>query len=336
MLTHLNMVSASESVISYLENNSDDIILNVLRVSYSYGLYQVLTAFFVGGTVILAPLSRYPNMLLELIVKERVTALPLVPTIAAMLLASDLTKEDLSSLRYITCAGAALPLQHTRKLRELLPHVKIFVMYGQTECKRISYLPPDQFDHKPGSVGIAIPNEEVFVVDDTGRAVGPGVVGELVVRGSHVMSGYWGMPAETARSLRPGPLPGEKVLYTGDLFTMDQDGFLYFVSRKDDIIKTRGEKVSPREIENVLYSLEGILEVAVVGVPDEMLGQSIKTVITLRDGYSISRQDVLRHCARFLEDFKLPRQIEFRDSLPRNERGKVELSKLRVAAEAEA
>ena len=336
MLTHLNMLSAAESVISYLRNDSNDVILNVLRLSYSYGLYQILTGFLVGGTVILERSVTYPYLLLEKIQKERVTAFPLVPTIAAMFLHYDLKQYDFSSLRYITSAGAALPQQHARKLRELLPHVQIFIMYGQTECKRISYLPPNQIDIRPDSVGIAIPNEELYIIDEQGRRVDPGVVGELVVRGAHVMKGYWGLPEESEKSLRPGPVPGEKVLHTGDLFRMDEEGYLYFVSRKDDIIKTRGEKVSPKEVEDVLYSVEGVLEAAVVGVPDEVLGQSIKAVVTLREGFQVSKQELLRHCAKHLEDFKIPRQIEFRAALPKTISGKIDRKELRSPVETQA
>jgi len=336
MLTHLNMFAASESVISYLENDPSDVILNVLRLSYSYGLYQVLTGFSVGGTVILERSLAYPYLLLDLIKRERVTAFPLVPTIAAMLLQFDLNRHDLSSLRYITSAGAALPVSHAQLLRKWLPRARLFIMYGQTECKRISYLPPEQLDSRPNSVGIAIPNEEVFIVDEAGHPVGPGVVGELVVRGPHVMQGYWGLPEETARALRPGPVRGERVLYTGDLFTMDEEGYLYFVARKDDIIKTRGEKVSPREIEDVLSAIEGLLEVAVVGVPDDVFGHSIKAVVTLRDGFSISAQEIQRHCAMHLEDFKVPRYVEFRTSLPKTDRGKIDRREIRHPLEARA
>ena len=162
-------------------------------------------------------------------------------------------------------------------------------------------------------MGIAIPNTEAFVVDDEGKRVGPEVVGELVIRGPHVMKGYWQDEAATARALRPGPLPGEKVLHTGDLFRTDADGFLYFVGRKDDIIKSRGEKVSPKEVENVLYALPGIREAAVVGVPDPILGMAIKAVVALEQDASLTRDDVIRHCARHLEDFMVPKSVEFRD-----------------------
>ena len=336
MLTHLNMFSASNSVISYLENNSEDVILNVLRLSYSYGLYQVLTGFHVGGTVILERSVNYPFLLFEKIKKEKVTAFPMVPTIAAMLLQYDLRQHDLSSLRYITTAGAALPQHHARKLRELLPHVKIFIMYGQTECKRISYLPPEQIDIRPNSVGVAIPNEELYVIAEDGRRVGPGVVGELVVRGSHVMKGYWGLPKESERALRPGPVPGEKVLYTGDLFKMDEEGYFYFVSRKDDIIKTRGEKVSPKEIEEVLHAVDGVAEAAVVAIPDEVLGQAIKAVVTLREGAQLTKQEIFRHCAKHLEDFKIPQQVEFRAALPKTPNGKIDRKELRSPVETQA
>lgn len=336
MLTHVNMFSAANSVITYLGNNSDDVILNVLRLSYSYGLYQILTGFLVGATVVLERSVTYPYLLFEAIRKERVTAFPLVPTIAAILLQYDLKPHDFSSVRYITSAGAALPREHARRLQERLPHAQIFVMYGQTECKRISYLPPEQLAFRPDSVGIAIPNEEVYIIDEQGRRVGPGVVGELVVRGSHVMKGYWGLPEESERVLRPGPVPGERVLHTGDLFRMDEEGYLYFVSRRDDIIKTRGEKVSPKEIEDALHALEGVLEAAVIGIPDPVLGQSIKAFVTLRENFHISKQELLRHCAKHLEDFKIPKQVEFRAALPKTANGKVDRKQLQKTLETQA
>src|SRR5206468_5765982 len=200
------------------------------------------------------------------------------------------------SLRPVPTREAALPAERIRHLREAFPTARIYSMYGLAECKRVSYLPPDQIDSRPTSVGRGMPNEEVYIVDDRGARVAPGVVGELVVRGSNVMKGYWELPDETARMLKPGPLPNEMVLYTGDLFRADEEGFLYFVGRKDDIIKTRGEKVSPREVEEVLHRLDGVAEAAVVGIPHEVLGQAIKAVVRLRPGTDLTRHDVLRHC----------------------------------------
>jgi long-chain acyl-CoA synthetase len=323
MLTHLNMVSAATSITTYLENRQDDIILNVLPLSFDYGLYQVLMGFKIGGTVVLERSFAYPHTVLESIRKEKVTGFPIVPTIAALLLQMDLSKYDFSSLRYLTNTAAALPTHHIVKLRNLFPSAKLFSMYGLTECKRVSYLPPDQLDIRPSSVGRGMPNEEVYIVNDVGHRVGPGMVGQLVVRGSNVMKGYWEMPDATDEALKPGPLPGEKVLYTGDLFRMDEEGFLFFVGRKDDIIKSRGEKVSPKEVENVLASLDGVAEVAVLGVPDQILGQAVKAFIQPKQGTLLTEQDVLRHCSRHLEDFMIPKIIEFRTALPKTANGKI-------------
>ena len=323
MVTHLNMVSAATSITTYLENTPDDIILDVLPLAFDYGLYQVLMGFKIGGTVVLERSFTYPRAVIDRIVKEKVTGFPIIPTISAILLQMDLTKYDFSSLRYITNTAAALPIPHILSLRKLFPTVKLYSMYGLTECKRVSYLPPDQIDIRPGSVGRGMPNEEVYVVDAEGRRVGPGVVGELVVRGSNVMKGYWEMPAETEKVLKPGPLPYERVLYTGDLFRTDEEGYLYFLGRKDDIIKTRGEKVSPREVENVLHQIEGVAEAAVVGVPDELLGSAIKAVIRLKDGVQCTEQDILHYCTDHLENFMVPKFVEFRSELPKTGTGKL-------------
>jgi long-chain acyl-CoA synthetase len=330
MLTHLNVVSAATSITTYLQNVPDDIILNVLPLSFDYGLYQMLMAFEVGATLVLERSFTYPYAVVEQLIREKVTGLPVVPTILAVLLQLDLKKYDFSSLRYITNTAASLPTHHIQQLRELFPSVKVYSMYGLTECKRVSYLPPDQIDIRPTSVGKGMPNEEVYIVDEEGRRVGPGLIGELVVRGSNVMTGYWESPEETNKVLRPGPIPGERVLYTGDFFRMDEEGYLYFVGRKDDIIKSRGEKVSPKEIEDVLYSLDDVAEAAVVGVPDAVLGQAIKAIITLRDGSRLTQQDLLRHCAKHLEDFMVPKFVEFRDSLPKTSSGKISKRELCV------
>jgi amino acid adenylation domain-containing protein len=329
MLTHLNIVSAATSITTYLENTADDIVLNVLPLSFDYGLYQVLMAFKFGGTIVLERSFTYPHAVLQRLITERATGFPIVPTISAILLQMDLRKYDLSSLRYVTNTGAALPTTHITGLRAALPHARLYSMYGLTECKRVSYLPPDEIDRRPTSVGKGMPNEEVFLVDDRGNRLKSGT-GELVVRGSNVMKGYWEMPEETARVLKPGPLPGEKVLYSGDVFRMDDEGYLYFIGRKDDIIKTRGEKVSPREVENVLYELQDITDAAVVGVPDDVLGEAVKAVIAVRAGARLTPQDVLRHCAGRLEDFMVPKLVEIRSVLPKTTSGKIAKKELNV------
>jgi len=324
MLTHLNMVSAANSVSSYLGLRQEDVILCVLPLAFDYGLYQVLMAFKLGATVVLERSFAFPVKVLETMARERVTVLPGVPTIFSLLMGiKTLRQYDLGALRLITNTAAALSEQHIRELRALFPQATLFSMYGLTECKRVTYLPPDQIDTRPTSVGRGMPNEELWLVDEDGRRLPNGASGELVIRGSHVMRGYWEKPEETAKRLRPGPYPGEFVLYSGDIFRTDAEGYLYFVARKDDIIKSRGEKVSPREVENVLYSLAGVLEAAVVGVPDPVLGQAVKAFVALRPGYRYSERDVIKHCLAHLESFMAPKQVEFVGALPKTDTGKI-------------
>jgi long-chain acyl-CoA synthetase len=325
MLTHLNMVTAVTSLTTYLHNVPDDIILSPLPLSFDYGLYQVLMAVRFGGTVVLEKQFVYPYKYIELIARERVTGLPIVPTITAILLnLRDLEQHDFSSLRYVTNTAQALPVHHIRRMRQVMPNVRIYSMYGLTECKRVAYLPPELIDRKPTSVGIAIPNTEVWIEDEHGnRITTPGQPGELIVRGAHVMPGYWNRPEETARYLRPGRWPYERELRTGDLFRQDEDGHLYFIARKDDLIKTAGERVAPRDVENVLYEIEAVKEAAVIGVPDQVLGSAIKAFIALRDGASLTEADVMHHCQQRLERFKVPKHVAFLAQLPKTTTGKI-------------
>jgi long-chain acyl-CoA synthetase len=328
MCDHSNMVFVGDSVIEYLENVEEDVITNVLPLSFGYGLYQLLMVFRFGGTLVLERSFAYPAAVLKRMEAERVTGFSGVPTIYALLLQMDLSRYDLSSLRYFTNAAAALPLSHIQALRERLPQAKLFSMYGQTETKRTLYLPPAELDRRPESVGIAIPGTEVWIEDEAGNLLPPGQVGELVVRGRHVMRGYWADPEATAHRFRPGPLPGERVCYSGDLFRMDEDGFLYFVARKDDIIKCGGEKVAPKEVENVLYGLQGVVEAAVVGVPDPMLGYAIKAFVVCQ-GHHLTATEVRSHCYDHLEEHMVPKYVEFRDELPKTTSGKIKKTDLR-------
>lgn len=328
MLTHLNMTSAARSITTYLMNVPEDIILNVLPLSFDYGLYQLLMAFRVGATLVLDKSFTYPHSVLQRIIDEKVTGFPLVPTMSAILLKMDLSKYDFSKLRYITNTGAALPTEHILTFRERLPHLQIFSMYGLTECKRVSYLPLDQVDTRTGSVGIAMPDTEVFIVDDEGHRLPPEQIGELVVRGANVMKGYWEAPERTAERLKPANTPNEMYLYTGDLFRMDREGYLYFVGRRDDIIKSRGEKVSPKEVENVLFTHPAISEAAIVGDPDPLLGQSIRGIITLMPDQELTEKEVLSYCRKHLEDFMVPKTIEIRDELPKSPNGKIDKKQL--------
>jgi long-chain acyl-CoA synthetase len=331
MLSHLNMVSAAHSITTYLGNDENDVIMNMLPLSFDYGLYQILMGFKIGGTVVLEKSFTYTHEILNLMVKEKVTGFPCVPTIIAILLRlNNIRKYNLTSLRYITNTADALPVSHIKKIRELFPWIKLYSMYGLTECKRVSYLPPEELEGRPTSVGKGMPNEEVYIINEMGEKVGPGEVGELVVRGANVMLGYWEMPEETAKFLRPGRYPGEKVLYTGDLFRMDEEGYLYFVARKDDIIKCKGEKVSPKELENILYNLDGIIEAVVIGIPDEILGQAVKAYIVLEKGSQLTENDILRYCSQHLEDFMVPKCVEIMQTLPKTMTEKINKKMLQV------
>ncbi|MBU6440976.1 MAG: AMP-binding protein [Betaproteobacteria bacterium] len=328
MLSHRNMLSALGSVSGYLGLHEHDVITCALPLAFDYGLYQVLMAFALGATVLLERSFTYPARVLQDMAREGATVFAGVPTMFAMLLGMDLSSFDLRSLRLVTNTAAALPVPHIRRIRDAFPLATLFSMYGLTECKRVSYLPPEQLDIRPQSVGRGMPNEELWLVDEQGRRLPHGSTGELVVRGSHVMRGYWKQPQASAERLRPGPLPGEMVLYTGDVFRSDEEGWLYFVARKDDIIKSRGEKVSPREVENVLHELAGVQQAAVVGVPDELLGEAIKAFVVLAPGQVLDQRAVLRHCQARLESFMVPRQVEFVPELPQTDNGKVRRASL--------
>jgi amino acid adenylation domain-containing protein len=324
MLSHLNMVSAATSISTYLGLRADDIIFNVLPLAFDYGLYQVLMASRVGASVVLHRSLAFPTKILEAMQRERITILPFVPTAFSMVLnVGTLKSYDLSTLRLVTNTAAALSEAHIRDIRAAFPQATLFSMYGLTECKRVTYLPPDQLDIRPLSVGRGMPNEEVWLVDEHGQRLPNGSTGELVVRGSNVMRGYWNKPEQTAERLKPGAIPGEMVLYTGDIFRTDEEGYLYFVARKDDIIKSRGEKVSPREVENALYKIDGVTEAAVIGVPDPVLGQAVKAFVVLKAGVEINARDIIRHCLAHLESFMAPKHVEFREQLPRTDTGKI-------------
>jgi amino acid adenylation domain-containing protein len=324
MLTHLNMVSAARSISTYLALQDDDIIICVLPLAFDYGLYQVLMGFLKGATVVLERSFSFPVKVLETMAKEKVTVFPGVPTVFSLLMnLKTLRDHALPDLRKITNTAAALSEEHIRQLRSIFPQTQLYSMYGLTECKRVTYLPPDQLDIRPTSVGRGMPNEEVWLVDEAGKRLPNGGTGELVIRGSNVMRGYWEKPAQTAERLKPGPIPGEMILHSGDIFRTDEDGWLYFVARKDDIIKSRGEKVSPREVENVLYGMPGILEAAVVGVPDPVLGEAVKAFVTLKAGVTLTEREVIKYCQSKLESFMAPKYVAFVAELPKTDTGKI-------------
>jgi amino acid adenylation domain-containing protein len=328
MCDHSNVVFVTQSIAQYLKHTDRDVILSVLPLAFSYGLYQLLVVFCTGGTLVLEESFAFPDLVLEKMATEKITGFAGVPTIYSMLLGMDLSKTDLSSLRYLTNAAAGLPVEHVKRVRQMFPKVELYLMHGLTEVARTMYLPPDQTDVRPASSGIAIPGTQLWVEDENGKRAGPGEVGELVVRGRNVMRGYWLAAELSAERFRPRPLSGERLCYSGDLFRTDEEGYFYFISRKDDIIKSRGEKIAPREVENVLYTIRGVQDAAVIGVPDPLLGQVVKAFIVAPGG-GLTEADVISHCKARLEDVMVPRQVEFRDELPKTGSGKIRRLDLR-------
>lgn len=331
-LTHRNVEFASWSVTTLLENRADDVILGVVPLAFNYGLYQWLMAVRLGATLVLERGFTFPMQILGRCVAEGVTGFPGVPTMFAMLAElRDVAVPDLLRVRYVTSTAAQLLPRHVEALARFFPSAKVYSMYGLTECKRVSWMPPADLARKPDSVGIPIPGTEFWVVDADDRRLPPEASGELVVRGSHVMAGYWAKPELTARFLRPGPLPGERVLYTGDLCRIDDEGYLYFIARMDEVIKSRGEKVPPREVEKAIERIEGVRECAVVGVADEVLGTAIKAFVVLEEAWRgrYTERDIVLRSGQWLEGYMVPRHVVFAEELPKTDMGKIVKKSLR-------
>jgi long-chain acyl-CoA synthetase len=335
MQTHQSMVFATESIAEYLRLSDTDRILCVLPLAFDYGLYQLLMAIRLGATLVLERSFTYPAQIFNRMREHQTTVFPGVPTVFAMLLSMHgREKIEFPLVTRVTNTAAALPAAFQSQLREIFPNALIYRMYGLTECKRVCYLEPELADTKPESVGKAIPGTEVFLLTADGKPVPPGETGILHVRGPHVMLGYWKQPELTARMLKPGALPGERVLCSQDWFRTDDEGFLYFVGRSDDIIKTRGEKVSPVEVENVLHGMPGIREAAVVGMADTLLGQAIRAFVALEPGVSLSDKEIIKYCLSRLENFMVPKEVVFLPELPKTSTGKI--SKRTLVEKAES
>ncbi len=333
MQTHQAMVFTTGSLIEYLRLTEHERILSVLPLSFDYGLYQLLMAVTLGACLVLERSFTFLGQVLGRMRAEQIAVFPGVPTIFATLLtAHRRTPLSFPSVTRVTNTAAALPDEFVTGLREVFPNALIYKMYGLTECKRVSYLEPELLDAKPGSVGKAIPGTEVYLLTDDGNPVPPGEVGILYVRGPHVMAGYWNRPDLSAQMLKPGKLPGERVLCTHDLFRMDAEGFLYFVGRTDDIIKTRGEKVSPVEVENALHRIPGVREAVVVGVPDALLGEAVRAYVVADPAARLTTQAIRAGAAAYLEAYMVPGEVILCACLPRGPNGKVD--KRRLARES--
>ena len=324
MLTHGNLAHNTRSIVEYLELSASDRVAMVLPFHYAYGNSVLHTHLSVGATIVAAGSMTFPMQVLETIASQRCTGFPGVPsTFARLTSLAGVERYDLSCLRYVTQAGAAMTPALTEKLHALVPQARIFVMYGQTEASaRLAYLPPDKLSEKLGSAGKAIPGVTIEVVGADGKPLPARCTGEIVARGDNIMRGYWRDPEQTAKVLRPNGL------HTGDLGWLDEDGFLYIVGRESEMIKSGAHRISPREIEDVIEAMDGVRECAVVGVPDEQLGQAILAVVAPRDGHEIERQRLMRTCLEELPRYKLPAHVLAVPALPRTPAGKVARTEL--------
>jgi acyl-CoA ligase (AMP-forming) (exosortase A-associated) len=336
VLSHKNMVTGAHSVAQYLENVPQDKLLAVLPFSFDYGFSQLSTAFHAGASVVLMDYL-LPRDVITLAARERVTALAGVPPLWIQLADLEWPAEVRESLRYITNSGGAMPVATLRKLRAALPTTRPFLMYGLTEAFRSTYLPPSEIDRRPESIGKAIPNAEVMVVRPDGTPCAPNEPGELVHRGSLVSLGYWNDAAKTAERFKPAPgqdaalVMKEMAVWSGDAVRMDEEGFLYFVGRRDEMIKTSGYRVSPTEVEEVVFATGLVADAAAVGVSHPTLGQAIVIVATAAPGKPAESASLINACKQQLPLFMVPHHIEWRDSLPRNPNGKYD--RPRLAAE---
>jgi acyl-CoA ligase (AMP-forming) (exosortase A-associated) len=334
VVSHRNLVVGARSVAEYLQCQADDRVLAVLSFSFDYGFNQVATTLLVGATLVLLD-YRLPQEVLLTIEREHITALAGVPPIWIQLAALDWSHATAQSLRYITNSGGAMPRATLAKLQSVLPGTRIYLMYGLTEAFRSTYLPPDQLRTRPDSIGRAIPNAEVLVLQPDGRPCAVNEPGELVHRGPLVALGYWKDPEKTARRFRPvpGQAPDaaavEREVWSGDTVRRDADGYLYFIGRQDDMIKTSGFRVSPTEVEEEAYASGLVRDAVALGAPHERLGQGVVLIVTpAQDGASDSEQ-LLDALKRRLPRFMLPLRIEWRDTLPRNPNGKYDRTLLR-------
>jgi acyl-CoA synthetase (AMP-forming)/AMP-acid ligase II len=329
-LSHRNICTNTASIVRYLELTADDRVLAVLPFYYVYGKSLLNTHAAAGGSVVIENRFLFPNTALDTLEHERCTGLSGVPSTFAILLnRSNLAERRLEHLRYLTQAGGPMSPEHTRRLLELLPRQRLFIMYGATEASaRLSYLDPSELSGRIGSIGKAIPNVELRVLKEDGSEAGPGEVGEIVARGSNIMSGYWNDPQETARVLGP------EGYHTGDLARRDDEGFLYVVGRKKDMIKTGAHRVSAKEIEEAIVEHQDVHEAAVIGEPDEMLGEIVSAYVVFLSPDDGQREDLLGFLKKRLPAYKVPGRIHQLGELPKNESGKIMKQALRTAAEA--
>lgn len=333
MVSHRNLLAGARIVRTYLGITPEERILSILPFSFDYGLNQLLTAVEQGATTVILTF-RFGDEIVRALRDHKITALAGVPTIWAILTkaAPLLHKAALPDLRYITNSGGAVPSQTVADLRRMLPQTNVFLMYGLTEAFRSTYLPPEELDRRPTSIGKAIPECEIFIVTEDGRRVRPGEPGILVHRGPTVSLGYWNRPEETARVLRQNPFRprdegGDIVCYSGDLAVEDEDGFFSFIGRNDAMIKSSGYRISPSEVEEAIMSTGRFRQVAVIGLPDDFAGQKLHAVAVALEP-DVNAASVLQAVAGMLAAYMVPRGLELVEALPVTPNGKVDYRQL--------
>lgn len=324
-LSHKNLATNCESIVEYLDLSDSDSVLVVLPFHYVYGNSLLVTHVRVGARLIIANDFVFWNRVLDLLEEQQATGFSGVPSTYAMLLhKSNFGKRTLSSLRYLTCAGGGLAPPVIREVNESVPGVSIFLMYGLTEAAaRLSTLMPEDLPSKLGSIGKGISGVQLSVLDEEDRPIVPGQVGEIVAKGENIMMGYWNDPEATDLALT------DKGLRTGDLARIDDDGYIYIVGRRSDLIKTGGYRISPEEIEEVILEVGGVVEVAVVGEPDEILGEVLVAFVVADEP---SEEQILQYCRHTLPRYKQIRKVRFVDQLPKTSSGKVKRAELRGRA----
>jgi acyl-CoA synthetase (AMP-forming)/AMP-acid ligase II len=318
MLSHLNLVSNTYSIVRYLGLSQEDRMIVVLPFYYIYGRSLLYTHILSCGSLVIDDRFAYPAAILNTMQEQEVTCLAGVPSTYSILLnKSDLRARKFPRLKYVTQAGGGMSKPMQKAVAEAFHPARLFVMYGSTEAApRLTYVEPEMLPCKWGSIGRAIPNVEVIVADEEGRRLPPHVSGEIAARGSNIMMGYWKDPGATAQVLRHG------YYYTGDLGYADEDGYIFLTGRSRDMIKTGGHRVSAKEIEDVVAAIPGVLEAAVIGVSDELLGEAIK-VLLVPASPALNEAFVKNELKRRLPVFKHPKWVEFRQSLPKNQSGKI-------------
>lgn len=333
MVSHRNLLAGVRIVRTYLAITPEERILSLLPFSFDYGLNQLLTAVEQGATTVILTF-RFGDEIVRALRDHEITALAGVPTIWAILTkaAPLLHRTALPHLRYITNSGGAVPSQTVADLRRMLPQTNVVLMYGLTEAFRSTYLPPEELDRRPTSIGKAIPECEIFIATEDGRRAKPGEPGILVHRGPTVSLGYWNRPEETARVLRQNPFRsrdegGDIVCYSGDLAVEDEDGFFSFIGRNDAMIKSSGYRISPSEVEEAIMSTGRFRQVAVIGLPDDFAGQKLHAVaVALEPDVDVAA--VLQAVAGMLAAYMVPRDLELVEALPVTPNGKVDYRNL--------